>query len=139
MSSILIGRSIKSITYAAAPVSIISNSAFLDLENAAATRSNGISPLYSVVIRCEVCPISCRPTARTLAGTGDALQSPVTQGALKAAGKATQASVAAQSQDEPWIPVKLSDGRTFEVHPEDLDELKRRDPKLQRLDNQDNQ
>jgi len=38
----------------------------------------------------------------------------------------------------PWILVKLSDGRKLEIHPDDFDELKRRDPKLQRL-NQDNQ
>lgn len=80
-------------------------------------------------------------TAKTLAGAGDVLQdagtaaqSPASRSATTVAGKAAQSSVAAH--DSPnWIPVKLSDGRFIEVHPEDLTELQRRDPKLQVLSN----
>jgi len=78
-------------------------------------------------------------TAKTLARTGEALQSPIVQGAVSKAGAVGQAARTA-SQDEDtsdWQKIQTSDGARHLIHPEDLAEAQRRDPKLKILDQPD--
>lgn len=65
-------------------------------------------------------------TAKTLANAGDALQSEAGQAILKAAAQVPKVT-AAQSGD--WIKFRSSDNNLYRVHPEDLAEVQRRDPK----------
>jgi hypothetical protein len=63
-------------------------------------------------------------TAQTLAGAGKGLQSASESGL---AGKAAAGPVAA-GESGKWVHVQLSDGKEYEVHPDDLDKLKVKDP-----------
>lgn len=68
-------------------------------------------------------------TAQSLASTGEGLQSAAKAGIP---GTAVQgAAVAASSGTNKWVRVKTSDNKMLEVHPEDVEELQRRDPKAE--------
>ncbi len=49
--------------------------------------------------------------------------------AKSAAGTAAQVGALAEGDaSRPWMRVQTSDGKMYEVHPEDVEELQRRDP-----------
>jgi len=78
-------------------------------------------------------------TGKSLAALGENLQSPVTQGVVGKSGVAAQATVDQDHQDNQedtsgWTRIRLGDGRTFLIHPEDLAEARRRIRDLQVLD-----
>jgi len=63
-------------------------------------------------------------TAKSLAALGENLQSPVTQGVVGKSGVAARATVGQDNQDTQedtsgWTRIRLGDGRTFLIHPED--------------------
>ena len=51
----------------------------------------------------------------------------------QAAGRLYDANPASEDTSN-WIPIQLSDGSKHLIHPEDLQEAKRRDPELKVLD-----
>jgi hypothetical protein len=68
------------------------------------------------------------------AAAGEALQSAAkagTPGAL--ATGALAASASGQKDTSNWVPIQISDGQGLIIHPEDLEEAKRRDPNLRTL------
>jgi len=67
-------------------------------------------------------------TAKTLAGAGEALQSPVVQGAVSKVGAVGQAAKGT------WTRVHFADDSEHLVHPQDVDEALRRNPSAKVVD-----
>lgn len=67
-----------------------------------------------------------RSSSRAKAGSaaGGALQS-AAQSRVPSTAVTGAATINAE---KPWVKVQLSDGKQYEVHPDDVDELLRRDP-----------
>jgi len=82
-----------------------------------------------------------QPTASVKSAAGHVAPAVIT-GAQKAAataksvaGTAAQMGALAEGDaSQPWIKIQTSDGKSWEIHPGDLAEAKKRDPKLKILD-----
>lgn len=72
--------------------------------------------------------------AKVGAAAGQAMQAAGKSGLASRAAQAGSAAASTGVERQDWVRVQTSDGKSYEVHPEDLDKLKERDPKLKVLE-----